>query len=233
MIISFFLVLTDAKEAGSIWLCSSVKPLSAGHRNDLAFVTANSVCLADENSNNGIVSECEARHYILAPRHAGCSVFSSEEWPVFVYVMNFSESIPFEIPQRIDLRVDCWGEVYPTLHAAQARKIPCQEKNYAFSFDAFRDEIPLSIEIMWVGFTYGYVGMDAVEDYFDYCMQFSDTQDVERFLPFYTAFNISQRVSTFRDLAFVSKPKNSDFKRMEKVWSRFANKQKKQDKGKT
>ncbi len=99
--------------------CWRVKRLAYGQRDDLALIEVEPAIIY-QDPHEGNVS---LKHIVIAPRHAGASVFSISEWPVYVHVARLKESISPDEAKVKDSNIEniAWAELYPTEQDARRK----------------------------------------------------------------------------------------------------------------
>ena len=192
MTIDFYLKLEESSPTRRVWTCAEVQRVFLENQRECLVVAASLYDPTSDPASFGSGSSTE--QLLLAPRHEGCSVFDIKEWPLFVHVAKGTGE-----NSRFD--VSSWGELYPTLHSALERPIPCQERNRHLTWSMVSKTIPCTWSSLWYGFSHRFVDLSVLEQFRDEQMSAADIQTTIDLLPLYEAENPAEFLRCFERIA--------------------------------
>jgi hypothetical protein len=87
------------------------------NRDDLFLVKLNTPIIYEDKQEGTV----ELKKVVIASRHEGFSVQANKEWPVYVHLARLKKELPPHTKRLDDKDIEnvAWGEIYPTLMAAQ------------------------------------------------------------------------------------------------------------------
>ena len=195
MTIDFYLKLEESSPTRRVWTCAEVQRVFLENQRECLVVDASLYDPATDPASFG--SDSSRDQLLLAPRHEGCSVFDVKEWPLFVHVAKGTG-------ETSCFAVSSWGELYPTLHSALERPIPCQERNRHLTWSMVSKTIPCTWSSLWYGFSHGFVDLSVLEQFRDEQMSAADTQTTIDLLPLYEAETPAEFLYWFERIAMYS-----------------------------
>lgn len=193
--IDFFLRLETLPPTPSVWCC---RILRRGLREDkwkTVLVEATPIVL-DTFSPDSPKEDAERGTEVweLAARHVGDDIFNIQRWCFCVHVADGSQADGPFVSQS-------WGELYPTLHAAQTSAMPCTERRHHLPWELVEAAGLLSWRALWHGFSRGYVDLDVVESFARKCLPEADESTKQLLEPFGNSGNLAKMLQSFSALA--------------------------------